>query len=139
MKPGGSVWGAGVAALINATLFSHAALAGALGQGQDVTIPWFRLIAGLGFCILLAYGGALVLRSQNGAGSGLHFGRLASLWASKFKSLSSQAPAPMSVVQTLPIGNRVELVLLRHDGRDYVIATSPTGASILVETSVEKP
>jgi len=43
----------------------------------------------------------------------------------------------MTVVQTLQLGNRVELVLLELGGRRMLVATSPTGPAVLLAPEVE--
>lgn len=117
-----------------------AANAAPLGQGHEVAIPWFRLIAGLGLCIVLAYAGALILRqSQSGTRlsgmPGTLLKDLPRIWSKGLTSASE--PLPMKVVQTLHLGNRVELVLLELDGRRMLVATSPTGPAVLLAPEVE--
>lgn len=133
MKLAATKVGVGLVALTFASLLSHFAWAGALGQGPDLSIPWFRLSGGLGICMLLAYAGALILRRQTASAPDLFAGNWAELLAKRFGGMALSSPARIAVVQTLSIGNRVEVVLLRLDGREFVIATSPNGAPILLE------
>lgn len=94
------------------------AMAQTLGQGQDGGVSLWRVIFALLLCLALAVAGAFAVRSRT-AGSGalllkpsLHRRRL-------------------HLIETVRLPHQVTLCLLRCDGRELLLSTSPQGAHLL--------
>lgn len=101
----------GAAGLILASL-SAAAFAQKLGQGGSTDISIWRVLGALLLCLALAVGGALALKKRLRPGA----------------SILSGDRRRLEFVESLRLSHQVDLCLVRCDGREFMIATSPHGA-----------
>jgi hypothetical protein len=99
--------GASVIELILAVGVSAQKLGGA--TGDDDIAPW-RVILILALCLLLAVGGAFALRwKMQRSGAPLSFGQ----------------HRRMLLIERVRLSHQVDLCLVRCDGREFMITTSP--------------
>jgi flagellar biogenesis protein FliO len=89
-----------------------------LGQATHYDPPWWRVIAALIFCVLLALAAAYVLRGRLN-------GRLATLLAPK------AGERRLRLVETTRLSNQVDVCLLRIDDDELLLAVSPHGSVLL--------
>lgn len=85
-----------------------------LGHGGGAEISAWRVAGVLLLCVALAVSGALALRHRQG---GRLFAR---------QLFSARGPARrLEVIETVRMGHQVDLALVRCDGREFLVATSP--------------
>ncbi|MDR3508028.1 MAG: hypothetical protein P4L64_09045 [Caulobacteraceae bacterium] len=102
-------------AVLASLTLSAPALAQTLGQGAATTIPWWRLGGALLLCILLAIGGGLALKLRLGGAT----------------SAFSRSSRRLQLVESLRLSHQIDICLLRCDDRDFMIAASPSGVTVL--------
>jgi hypothetical protein len=125
LNRGLSAWAPAPVAAVLAT----PAFAQTLGQASDVHLSYWRVAAALLLCLALAAGAALALRARLAAG-----GRLPKLTEVLGKPLGRRAATPgrpIALLDRLRIGPQLEVCLLRCEGRQYLIAVSPNGTSVI--------
>jgi flagellar biogenesis protein FliO len=108
---------AGVLGLLFFVSSCGAAFAQRLGQGTDDGVSAWRVVAALLLCMALAVAGAFVLKS--GAGRGLLS------WPSVKRGRR------LHLVETLRVGQQVDLCIVTCDGRELLVASSAHGADLL--------
>jgi flagellar biogenesis protein FliO len=86
-----------------------------LGQGSGPEIAWWRVAAALFLCLALAAGVAFALRKRIRGGT----------------PLFTAGPRRLQLVESLRLSHQVDVCIVRCDGRDWLIAATPHGASLL--------
>lgn len=104
-----------IAVIVWSVAFPSFALAQRLGQGSDVQVPWWRLIATLILCIGLAVGGAYALKARLRGAPALNNGA-----------------RRLELVETLRLSHQIDICLLKCGDRALIVAATPQG---LVELS----
>ena len=97
-------------------LFQPAA-AQTLGQGSDVEISVWRIVATLVLCTMLAVGGAFLLKARQGS---LPLG-----------SFLPKQNRRLRLVESLRLGPQADLCIVECDGRELLIAASAQGTRLL--------
>lgn len=106
-----------------------------LGQGSGLEIAWWRIVAAFLICAALAVAAAFALRTRMQA-SGAH-SQPASGWRAVRNAIFSWPSCPeageprLRLVETLRLGPQVDICLVQVDGRDFLVAMSPQGVSLL--------
>lgn len=98
------------AALCGGIFAAAPAAAQTLGQGSDVEISIWRIVAAFVLCALLAVAGAFLLKARQGSV------RLVSLIAKQDRRLR--------LIETLRLGHQADLCIVECDGRQLLIAAS---------------
>jgi hypothetical protein len=112
--------------------FAAPALAQQLGQGGDVAISWWRVVAALAICLALTLGAGVALRArQKGGGASPGQGPMALLEAVLRRRGLGGASQRLKLVETLRLSHQVEVCLCRYDEIDFVIAATPHGAFLV--------
>lgn len=120
-----------------AVIFTGPALAQTLGQGDSHDIAWWRVGGALALCLLLAVAAGLALRMRQGGGARLSPGKFASLPGAL--RLLERGPRTLQLVETLRLSHQLDICLIRWEGRDYLIAAGPQGATLLAERDAPPP
>jgi len=101
-----------------------------LGQAQGVDVPLWRVLGALVVCLSLAVGAAVLLRRrlvQGGASPCLGPGlpRLLDLRPDQNDSRR------LELLETVRLSHQTDVCLLRCDGREFIVSTSPQGALLV--------
>jgi hypothetical protein len=102
-----------------------------LGFARDAPAPWWRVVAALILCILLAVAAALAIKARSGGVN------LADLYRARLPGFDlrgvfkSATPRRLRMVEVLRLSHQVDLCLIQVDGDDLVIAAAPGGASLV--------
>jgi flagellar biogenesis protein FliO len=108
-----------VPAALAAALCATPAAAQRLGQGGGEDVSIWRVILALLLCLLIAGGAAFALRKRFGGGIAPRF----------FAPASDRR---LKLVETLRLGQQVNLCLVSLDGKELLIAATPQGATAIV-------
>ena len=92
-----------------------AAVAQTLGQAPTTHLAWWRVAGSFGLCILLAVGGALALRARLGL---------------PMKGLG-HPQRRLRLLETIRLSHQIDLCLVACDGREFMVAATPHGATLL--------
>lgn len=118
-------------------------LLGQASEPESGTL-WFRFIASLLLCLMLAVGGALALRARMGhAAPALQvpaWGRRLLAWVTPRLRISevSSNPPRLRLVQSLRLSPQVQVCLLDLDGDDVLVSVTAAGSvAVLKVTSAE--
>jgi len=84
-----------------------------LGQGGGDEVSLWRVLAALIVCLALAVSGALALRRRMGGGM----------------PLILREGRRLELIESLRISHQVDLCLVRCDGREWLVAATPHGAT----------
>lgn len=99
-----------------------------LGQGPEDQIAWWRVAAALAFCLMLAIGAAFVIKARtNGQLS------LPRLTGSRVPSTRR-----LELVETLRLKPQLDLVIVRCDGHELLLATHAQTAQLIERLSPEQ-
>ena len=107
------------------------AFAQRLGQAAGTDVPLWRVAAALLICLVLAVVGALALRARLRGGGPVFAG---AKWRLPFQApagLFSAGPRRLQLVETLRLSHQVDICLFRCDERDFLVAATPQGATVL--------
>ena len=98
-----------------------------LGQGEDLSVPWARIVLALLFCLALAVAAILIVRQKQGLGTS--FDSLRKL----MEGHAGQAGAAtgLAIEQRLRITPASQVLVLRCEQRRYLIHVSAQGAQVL--------
>lgn len=99
-----------------------AAQAQALGQGGDDGIAWWRFAGALILCLALAVGAAFALKARMGVRPGA--ARIALFGTGVGKRR-------LEMVESLRVKPQLDLVIVRCDGRELLLATSGQTAQLI--------
>ena len=92
-----------------------------LGQGGGADVPVWRVLAALLLCVLLAAGAALALRTRlRGGGPLLQAGQ-----------------RRLQLVERLRLNQHVDICIVRMGEREFVVAASAQGATLLGPAAAE--
>ncbi|WP_420606056.1 hypothetical protein [Novosphingopyxis sp.] len=108
-----------------------AALSQTLGQGEDIGVSVWRVLAALLLCLGIAVAVILALRKQGGRID------LKAL-ASGLRSGGSIRPSRIEIVESRRASSRAEVVLLRCDEREFLVMISDTSLVTLEERNVDR-
>jgi hypothetical protein len=97
------------------TAWSSAAAAQTLGQGPEVGVAWWRVLAALAVCIGLAVVAALALKKRLGGGPMIFAPRSSGL----------------KLIENLRLSHQIDLCVVLHDDQELLIAAGPQGATLL--------
>lgn len=97
------------------------ACAQTLGQAAGPDVSWWRVLAALLLCLALGVGGAYALRARMGVGTAPQV-----LWR-----LGSAPAKRLRIIETVRVGQQVEVCLIACDGREHLIAVSPHAIEVL--------
>jgi hypothetical protein len=122
-----------------ALLWAGAVKAQTLGGAQSVDVPLWRVVGAFVLCAVLALGAALAMRARVQRGAGAPASARGQAWPQllgAFRGLLSglgRAPAErrLQVLESVRLNHQVDICLIRYDGRDLLVATSPQGATLL--------
>lgn len=98
-----------------AALVAAPAAAQRLGQGTGTDVPILRVIIALGFCLALGAAAIFLLRRRYRGARPLAFGR----------------ERRLQLVENLRLSHQVDLCIVSRDGREYLIASSPQGVTVV--------
>lgn len=100
-----------------------------LGHGPDDQIVWWRVALALIFCLMLAVGAAFVIKARTS-------GQLA---MPRFINPGRTSPARrLELVETLRLKPQLDLVIVRCDGRDLLLATHAQTAQLIERLGPEQ-
>lgn len=117
-----------VTAGVSITAFMpQAALASVLGQASSPAVPWGRILAALIISLMIALAAILWVKRTGGSGGG----RFATLSAVFIKKLPARE---IDIVETRRISPHADICLVRHGGRDYLLAVSAHELIVLNES-----
>jgi flagellar protein FliO/FliZ len=105
-----------VAAFAAAPAFSQR-----LGQASETDVPIWRVLLALAFCLALGVAAIFVLRRRFRGARPLAFGR---------------GERRLALVESLRLSHQVDLCIVTRDGREYLIAAGPQGATLLDGTAL---
>lgn len=106
------------------------ACAQTIGRGIESDVPWIRLIGALLLCLLLAAAAVVALRAKMQgqgplAGKRIDLRRIVDQLRSPW--IKTPHSSRLAVLETTWLGNNVSVSILRCDGRDYLVGTTPQG------------
>lgn len=108
---------------------SASAQAQVLGQGPQDEISWWRVIAALIFCLMLAAGAAFFIKARMGGALPFRGLALARTPGSKRR---------LELVETLRLKPQLDLVIVRCDGRELLLATHAQTAQLIERLGPEQ-
>lgn len=112
------------------------AAAQALARAGEGDLFWWRWLGALGLCLALGVAGAFLLRARmQGRAPGLTRG-LAQLFPA---SAALGAARRLRVVETVRASPQLLFCLVRLDGRDYLVAATPSSAVLLTAADAPRP
>ena len=113
-----------------AWLCPDSSLAQQLGQAAEGGVSLWRVVGALMFCLLLALGAAIVLKMRMKGGAAPPFFKHAVIQRlAAFKSPSRR----LSHIQSLRVGQNVEICMFTCDDRQFLIAATPASLLLLQE------
>jgi flagellar biogenesis protein FliO len=100
--------------------------------GTEAPVSLGRVVAALVLCMLLALAGALVLR-RRALGGAIVPGPGASLFAklALLQPPASRVDRRLSIVQTVQAGASLHVCLIKLDGQEYLVASTPQAITLL--------
>lgn len=105
------------------------ALASGLGGGEDLSVPWGRIVLSFLACAALAWGAILLLRRYQ-AGSGMLPTRLA---------LPRAPERAIAIVETRRVSQHGDACLLRCRGKAYLLLVTPHQVTVLDSFAEDAP
>lgn len=115
--------------LICSSLWPSALNAQTLGHGPEDQIAWWRIAAALIFCLMLAAVAAFILKARmNGQ---IALPRFAGAGRSTTKRR-------LELVETLRLKPQLDLVIVRCDGRELLLATHAQTAQLIERLGSEE-
>ncbi|HYF22974.1 MAG TPA: hypothetical protein VD929_06215 [Caulobacteraceae bacterium] len=101
-----------------------------LGQAQGVDVPLWRVLGALAVCLSLAVGAAVLLRRRLVQGGALP--RLGPGLPRLLDLRTDQTDARrLELLETVRLSHQTDVCLLRCDGREFILSTSPQGAILV--------
>jgi flagellar biogenesis protein FliO len=94
-----------------------------LGQGAGADISIWRVLLALLFCLALGAAAIFLLRRRYRGARPLAFGR----------------ERRLQLVENIRLSHQVDLCIVSRDGREYLIATSPQGVTVVDDGPFEVP
>jgi len=108
------------------------AFADRLGQATGAEPSLWRVTAALLLCLALAVAGALALRARLRGGGRAPAG---AAWRLPFADpaglFGGGAPRRLQLIETLRLSHQVDICLFSCDERQFVVAATPHGATVL--------
>jgi hypothetical protein len=118
---------AGLAVSLAMVFRATQAFAQHLGSGPDVDVPWWRLLAVLGLCLVLAAAAIYVARSRrSGAGPPRWPANLA-----EAAKLLSPPDRRLRLIETVRLSHQTDVCLIACDGAEFIVAASPQGGFVI--------
>jgi len=106
------------------------AFAQRLGQATDVGPPAWRVFLSLAICLGLAVAGAIALRIRlTAGGASPEPGRWRLALRNPARFLNT--PRRLRIVETLRVSHHLDICLLSCDDRQFLLAATPGGATVL--------
>jgi flagellar biogenesis protein FliO len=97
------------------------ACAQTLGRAAGPDIAWWRVLAALLLCLVLGVAGAYALRARLGVGT-----------VPQVPWRLGSAPAKrLRIIESVRVGQQVEVCLIACDGREHLIAVSPHAIEVM--------
>lgn len=90
-----------------------------LGRAADDDVSMWRVFAALLLCLMLAVGGAFVLRMRFGTGQIL--------------PLITKQSRRLKLIESLRLGQQSDLCIVICDGRELLVSVSPHGVQLLAD------
>jgi flagellar biogenesis protein FliO len=87
-----------------------------LGQASDTAVPFWRVAGALILCLALAFAAAFLLRNRLRLPGALAIGA---------------SDRRLQLIETLRLSHQVDICLLRWDRKDFLIAATAQGATVL--------
>ena len=129
---------AGALALCVGVADASVTLAASPGTLSDSPAFWWRWTSAVALCAVLALGGALAVSAR---ARGLTVRGVAREFFSRWTSPQGPGARPgkrLRILETVRLSPQSQLILVRLDERDLLIAATPTGAVLLTgATSVD--
>jgi len=94
-----------------------------LGQGAGADVSIWRVILALFFCLALGAAAIFFLRRRYRGARPLAFGR----------------ERRLQLVENLRLSHQVDLCIVSRDGREYLVAASPQGVTVVDGVPFEAP
>lgn len=110
-------------AILPLVLWAKPAAANTIGQAGDAGVSLWRVLGALLFCLLIAAGAALAMRSR---------------FKGALPSLKREARR-LRMIENLRLSHQVDLCLVELDGRELLVAATAQGATLLVDLNADRP